>query len=55
VGCWWGKSLPSCIAFSRFERMVGHIGTAKGPTLVIGQQWGILDNELTLDPATLRE
>jgi len=35
--------------------MVGHIGTAKGPTLVMEQQWGILDNKLTLDPATLRE
>ena len=34
--------------------MINHTGTEKGPGF-ISQQWGILDNELTFDPAILHK
>lgn len=39
---------------SWFERMISHIGTENGPSLIKGQQWRIFDNGRKLDRVMLR-
>jgi len=44
------KAFPS-LKLSWSERTNSHIGTEKGPDFLGRQQWGILNNGLTLDSA----
>lgn len=49
------ESLPSLRPLASLKKCIATSGLEQGPNSLGRQQWGILDNELTLDPAMLNE
>jgi hypothetical protein len=48
-------SLPSLRPLASLKKCIATSGLQQGPNSLGRQQWGILDNGLTLDPAMLNE